>query len=67
MSFCDGQAEAAIVNEAVHFDRLSGVFAVQCLIYFRCYSQDRKELKALVSAFSMSLLTFISQLSPCWH
>ncbi|KAF5312231.1 hypothetical protein D9619_002509 [Psilocybe cf. subviscida] len=27
---------------------LSGVFAVQCLIYFRFYPQDRKELKALV-------------------
>jgi len=38
----------AIILGVLAASVLSGVFAVQCLIYFRCYSQDRKELKALV-------------------
>ncbi len=28
--------------------RLSGVFGVQCLLYFKCYPKDKKALKALV-------------------
>ncbi|KAF8204128.1 hypothetical protein BJ912DRAFT_920071 [Pholiota molesta] len=44
----DAGTYGALLLDMVRF-RLSGVFGVQCLLYFKCYPSDGKPLKALVA------------------
>ncbi|KJA28300.1 hypothetical protein HYPSUDRAFT_197200 [Hypholoma sublateritium FD-334 SS-4] len=44
----DAGTYGALLLGALFASGLSGVFGVQCLLYFKCYPTDKKALKALV-------------------